>query len=171
MLDEQKLQQIMQAYAEKLLRLAYFYTKNAQAAEDIVQDIFITFYYTKHYREQGELQAYLTRMTVNKCYDYLKSWSYRMLVFKEKLDFTKSVHTDQMFLRHQEEYEVEQAILSLPLKLREPIVYFYYEEMKIKDIAQLLEIPEGTVKTRLTRAKQLLKESLSNIEWEVLLHD
>lgn len=170
MRDELELQHMMRRYTEKLLRIAYFYTKNAQAAEDIVQDVFIKFYYAKSYNEQGDLQAYLTRMTINKCYDYLKSWSYRMLIFKEKLDFSKSYEEDSL-IRRSEEQEIEQAILALPVKLREPVVYFYFEDMRIKDIAQLLEIPESTVKTRLTKAKRVLKETLCEIEWEVLLYE
>ena len=50
-------------------------------------------------------------------------------------------------------------------------MYFYFEEMKIKDIATLLEIPESTVKTRLTKAKKLLKNELASENWEVLSHD
>lgn len=170
MLSEYELQQMMQRYTEKLLRIAYFYTKNVQAAEDIVQDVFIKFYYAKNYREQGDVQAYLTRMTINKCYDYLKSWSYRKLIFKEKLDFSRA-HTADALIRMSEEEEIEQAILALPVKLREPVVYFYFEDMRIKDIAQLLEIPESTVKTRLTKAKRVLREMLSETEWEVLLYE
>ncbi|SKB43105.1 RNA polymerase sigma factor, sigma-70 family [Lysinibacillus sp. AC-3] len=60
--------------------------------------------------------------------------------------------------------------MKLPLKLREPIVYFYLEGMTIKEIAKLLEIPEGTVKSRLKKGKELLKIDLHDIEWEVLFH-
>lgn len=65
---------------------------------------------------------------------------------------------------------LDEAILKLPLKQREPIVYFYLEDMSIKEIAKLLEIPEGTVKSRMKKGKELLKIDLQDIEWEVLLN-
>ena len=171
MLNEKELQNIMDTYAEKLLRIAYFYTKSAQTAEDIVQDVFISFYYTNLYKEQGELSAYLSKMTINKSKAYLKSWSYRTFLLKDKLDILHKTDTVHHIICDHETYMIEQAILKLPLKVREPIVYFYYEDMKIKEIATLLDIPESTVKTRLTKAKQLLKKDLSKTDWEVLLHD
>lgn len=170
-MNEQQLALLMDTYAEKLLRIAYFYTKNVQSAEDIVQEVFIAFYYTDKYKEKGELGAYLARMTSNKCKDYLKSWSYRTHLLKDKLHIWKHDDVPVKLIEDAEAYEVEQAILQLPLKVREPIVYFYYEEMKIKDIAELLAIPESTVKTRLMRAKELLRKELQGYEWEVLLHD
>ena len=171
MLNEQQLQTMMDTYAEKLLRIAYFYMKNTQVAEDIVQEVFIVFYYTNKYTEQGELGAFLARMTSNKCKDYLKSWAYRTHLLKEKLEIWKNDDVQQQLIQNQEAYAIEQAILKLPLKVREPVVYFYYEEMKIREIAELLHIPESTVKTRLTKAKTLLRDELRGYEWEVLLHD
>lgn len=166
-----QLEHLMQYYSEKLLRIAYYYTKNAQSAEDIVQDVFITFHYKANYEEQGEIGAYLAKITINKSKDYLKSWAYRSHLLKDKIDILKRLtHENQLVIQH--EYEmIEQAILALPVKWREPIMYFYFEEMKIKDIATLLEIPESTVKTRLTKAKKLLKNELASENWEVLSHD
>ncbi|GLC90476.1 RNA polymerase sigma factor [Lysinibacillus piscis] len=73
--------QIVDEHSEHLLRIAYYYTKNLHAAEDIVQDVFIKFSQS-NYIEQGLLHAYLTKMTVNRSKDYLKSWSYRKYSFK-----------------------------------------------------------------------------------------
>ncbi|MGG2054324.1 sigma factor-like helix-turn-helix DNA-binding protein [Lysinibacillus pakistanensis] len=51
------------------------------------------------------------------------------------------------------------------------MVYFYLEDMPIKEIAELLGIPEGTVKSRLKKGKELLKRDLQDIEWEVLYNE
>lgn len=171
MSHELQLENLMQHYTEKLLRIAYYYTKNAQSAEDIVQDVFITFHFKANYEERGEMGAYLAKMTINKSKDYLKSWAYRTHLLKDKLDSFKRTTPDQQFIIQHENVLIEQTILALPLKWREPIMYFYFEEMKIKDIAVLLDIPESTVKTRLTKAKQLLKNELSKETWEVLSYD
>jgi RNA polymerase sigma factor (sigma-70 family) len=66
---------------------------------------------------------------------------------------------------------ISEAIMKLPIKHREVLVYYYFEEMTSLQIANLLQIPQSTVKTRLTRAKHLLKSALQGIEWEVLTHE
>lgn len=161
----------MELHTEHLFRIAYYYTKDLQIAEDIVQDVFIKFYHhQKYYEERGEMRAYLARMTINKCKDYLKSWAYRKISVQHKLfSKQKSVLKDTL-IQQDEQTILDEAILKLPLKQREPIVYFYLEDMSIKEIARLLEIPEGTVKSRLKKGKELLKIDLQGIEWEVLLN-
>mgnify|MGYP003413733238 CR=1 FL=1 len=87
------LRQIIDDYSEDLLRLAYYYTKNLHAAEDIVQDIFIKFSQS-NYEEQGQLRAYLTKMTINRSNDYMKSWAYRKIQLQEKLPLIAFVQKD-----------------------------------------------------------------------------
>ncbi|MEY9971405.1 RNA polymerase sigma factor (sigma-70 family) [Lysinibacillus sp. RC46] len=169
MSDTEYLEQLMELHTEHLFRIAYYYSKDLQIAEDIVQDVFIKFYHhQKHYEERGEMRAYLARMTINKSKDYLKSWAYRKISVQSKLfPKQKSVLKDTL-IQQDEQTILDEAILKLPLKQREPIVYFYLEDMSIKEIAKLLEIPEGTVKSRLKKGKELLKIDLQDIEWEVL---
>ncbi|WP_339252545.1 sigma-70 family RNA polymerase sigma factor [Sporosarcina sp. FSL W8-0480] len=73
-------------------------------------------------------------------------------------------------VRKDEETIIGEAILQLPLKQREVLIYFYFHEMTIVAIANLLSIPESTVKTRLRRGRELLRNQLKGIEWEVLLN-
>ncbi|MGG2107287.1 RNA polymerase sigma factor [Lysinibacillus pakistanensis] len=82
----------------------------------------------------------------------------------------KTVIKDAL-IQHDEQTILDEAILILPIKQREPIVYFYLEDMPIKEIAELLGIPEGTVKSRLKKGKELLKRDLQDIEWEVLYNE
>ena len=170
MKSSQIVEQAMEEYTDLLFRIAYYYVKDPYLAEDIVQDVFIKFYYSS-YEEKGELRAYLSRVTANACKDYLKSWSYRKERLAEKI-FPKGklIHMDGLV--HQEELNVlDTAILSLPLKQREAIVYYYLENLSVKEISQLLECPESTVKSRIKSGKDLLKKKLVKEQWEVLLHD
>ena len=157
-------------YTDLLFRIAFYYVKDSYIAEDIVQDVFMKFY-CSNYVEQGELRAYLSRMTANASKDYLKSWAYRKIQLKTKIfQNEKSTHKDHLI--HKEELnELDEAILALPLKQREAIVYYYLENLSFKEIASLLELPESTVKSRLKSGKALLKHKLVQEEWEVLLHD
>jgi RNA polymerase sigma factor (sigma-70 family) len=158
---------ILHLHTKHLLRLAYFYTKNHASAEDIVQDVFIQFYHA-NYEEVGTLKAYLSKMTINKSKDYLKSWHYRKLQFTNFLEERPSQSTNNL-VETDERAMIGEAILSLKLTYREPIILYYFEELTMNEIAHLLNLPINTVKTRLKRAKEQLKPLL-NEQWEVLLN-
>ena len=139
----ENIEQIVDDYSTHLLRIAYFYTKNRHAAEDIVQDVFIKFLQSD-YSERGQLRAYLTKMTVNRSKDYLKSWAYRKIQFETKWWMKTSDHDH--IVQQEERSNIGAAILKLPLKYREPLILYYYEEMSVLQVADLLQINENTVK-------------------------
>ena len=164
------LEKIIDEHADHLLRLAYFYVKNLQTAEDIVQEVFIKFSQCD-YEERGQLHAFLSTLTINQSKDYLKSWHYKKLLLQEKVFPMKwNKQRDELVAAEERSY-VGAAILKLALMYREPIILYYFEEMKIHEIAQLLGIAENTVKTRLRRAREALKPHLKQEEWEVLRHE
>lgn len=171
MRDESTLNQLMLTYTSLLFRIAYYYTKNLHTAEDVVQDVFIKFFQMDIQLSEDETQPYLMRMTANRAKDYLKSWHYRKLVLQEKLLSNKTIHEKDTLVQRDEEAEISRAILALPLKQREAIAYYYLEGLNSKEIALLLQIPESTVKSRLAKGRDRLKERLKSIEWEVLLHE
>ena len=172
LLEIKELEEIMQQHTERLIRLAFYYVKDLQSAEDIVQDVFIKFYDNQqNYEERGELRAYLSRLVINKSKDYLRSWTYRKIQVQQKIFAKQAVMKRDMLVQQDEQTLIENAILALPLKQREVLIYFYFEEMPVIEIAELLSIPESTVKTRLRRGRELLKPKLQHIEWEVLLHE
>ena len=157
----------MDLYSDYLLKLAYVYVKDRQIAEDVVQEVFIQYYYSNKYEEQGKLKSYLTIATVNRCKNYLKSWAYRKLQVKES--FTgRSIKRHDELVQAEERSEISEAIFSLDVDYRAVLFLFYYEEKRVRDIAEDLGLPENTVKTRLRKARQLLKEKLPNEQWEVL---
>ena len=171
MITSEELKEIMLQYTEPLIRVAYGYVRDLHSAEDIVQDVFIKFYHLQNYEERGELKAYLTRMTVNKSKDYLKSWAYKKVLLQQKFVPTASKINKDSLVHQNEKTMIGDAILELPLKHREILIYFYFNEMTIPEVAKLLSIPESTVKTRLGRGRELLRKQLKGIEWEVLLNE
>ncbi|AHN21774.1 MULTISPECIES: sigma-70 family RNA polymerase sigma factor [Lysinibacillus] len=167
-----ELEEIMEQHTERLIRLAFYYVKDLQEAEDIVQDVFIKFYDNQQkYEERGELKAYLSRLVMNKSKDYLRSWTYRKIQVQQKIFAKQTISRRDMLVQQDEQTLIENAIFSLPLKQREVLSYFYFEDMPVAEIAKLLRIPDSTVKTRLRRGRKLLKPKLEHIEWEVLLHE
>jgi RNA polymerase sigma factor (sigma-70 family) len=172
LLNIHDLKKLMFQYTEPLIRLAYCYVRDLQAAEDIVQEVFIKFYHNQNnYEERGELKAFLSKMTVNKSKDYLKSWAYRKVQLQNKLSLPAAKRDLDELVRKDEQAIIGEAILELPLKQREVLIYFYFNEMTITEVAQILSIPESTVKTRLRRGKELLRNQLKGIEWEALLNE
>lgn len=167
-LNEEQLKQVMNHHGEYLIRLAYLYVKDWQAAEDIMQEVFLAYYRNSdQFEQRSSLKTYLSKMTINRCHDYLRSWKNRRSFFSESID-----HLMSRFKTPEEAFEqrIGQAnltgkVLELPIKYREVILLFYYQEFTSKEISELLECPENTVKTRLKRAKALLKDKVDPKEW------
>lgn len=67
---------------------------------------------------------------------------------------------EQIVIQNAEDSRLASAVMSLPIKYREVIYLFYYEELSIKEIATVIEVKENTIKTRLKKAKELLKKGL-----------
>jgi len=170
-LDEHIFQQIMNEHTEYLLRIAFLYVKDWPAAEDIVQDVFISYYEKfEQFEERSSLKTYLSKITVNKCKDYLKSWRYRMQILTNSFT-TKPKNIPNRLILQDEKLELADAVLQLPLKYREVIFYYYFEELSIIEVANQLNLSDNTVKTRLRKARILLKEKLKEGQWEVLLSE
>lgn len=169
-MNQQQLEQCIEAYGEHLLKIAYFYVKNKATAEDIVQDVFLHFYTKNQYDERGQMRAYLTKLTANRCKDYLRSWSYKKLIYLNKESNSGADSRDELIVL-EEKYQIGAAILKLPLKLREPIILYYYEELSVKEIADHLHMPLNTVKTHLRKGRERLKAELQSEQWEVLLDE
>ena len=153
-------EQLVITYAEELLRLAFTYVKDKQIAEDIVQDVLMkAFEKQGDFRGEASYKTYLYRLTINRSYDYLRSWSYKNTVVTNKIQaiFKGTRSAEQQFITQDDKRAVGEAVLNLPLKYREVIVLYYYKEFKIEDIAALLRVPISTVKTRLVRGREKLK--------------
>ena len=168
--DEHAFREAMEIHSDYLLRIAYLYVKDWQVAEDIVQDAFLTYYMKfEQFEERASLKTYLVRIVINKCKDYLKSWKYRKLTLTNQ--FFGAKKDTAIAIQNEERLDIADAVLALPIHLREVIIHYYYEELSVLEVAALLSVSDNTIKTRLRRARHLLKEQLSQDEWEVLSHE
>lgn len=162
---EETITWLMEEYGEMIVRLAFTYVKQHELAEDIAQEVFIKCYEKMDsFHGKSSYKTWLYRITVNKCKDVLKSWSFRHL-FTTDLIFNKgkagtSQSNDSRLIEFEEKQRISSSILALPVKLREVIILHYYEELTILEIADLLKINSNTVKTRLYRARQAMKQVL-----------
>lgn len=149
---------IMDEHSKHLLRIAYLYVKNWDTAEDIVQEVFIKhFLQARQFEGRASLKTYLTVMTANKSKDYLRSWQHKRNILVSNL-FSSIKGIDTTLQQQEEHLALHKAIFKLPIKYREPLILFYYDEQSINEIASFLKLNDNTVKTRLRRAKHHLKQ-------------
>ncbi|WP_153721151.1 sigma-70 family RNA polymerase sigma factor [Sporosarcina cascadiensis] len=152
-----EIDQLMNEHSRYLVRIAYLYVKNWSTAEDIVQEVFVTYFQkSDQFRNEASLKTYLTKMTANRSKDYLRSWKYKKDVVFETI-FTSTKGADEIVLEQERLASLEKNLFKLPLNYREPLILFYYDEQSIAEIADYLQLNENTVKTRLRRAKQQMK--------------
>ena len=156
--------ELMTDYGQDILQLVIQYVHNRSVAEDLTQEIFVKCYKalpTFHFN--SSMKTWLWRIAINHTKDYLKSW-YAKNVEATKEDVFAQVKSDncveQQVLQQLEDDELVRAVFALPVKYREVIYLCYYEEQSMKEMADILQLNESTVKTRLRKAKQLLKKRL-----------
>lgn len=152
-------------YGEELAKLAYTYVKDSHQAEDIVQDVFLKAYEKRDFfRYEASYKTYLYRLTINKCYDYFRSWTYKNIILNDFFSRTTNLNftPEDEFIKEESNYLLGQRILSLPVKNREVIVLHYYKDLSIDEISHILNCSKNTVKTRLVRGRNKLKKKLKS---------
>lgn len=162
------LEKIMIEHGNELVRLAFSYVKDAEAAKDIVQNTFIKCYKNlDSFRYDAQIKTWLYRITINECKDYLKSWHYKMVQVKSFINETaKSIlsSTENAVIDKFNNAEIKDTIFSLPKVYREVVYLYYYNSLTTEEIAKVLDVPVNTVKTRLRRAKQRLEPLIREAE-------
>lgn len=166
MLDEREqiIDQLMDEYGDDILHLVYTYVKNRATAEDLTQEIFIKCYEKlNQFNQQATIKTWVYRIASNHCKDYLRSWHYRKITLSDKiLDYipSKSKQVEEEIITNSEENILTNAVMNLPLKYREVVFLHYYEELSLAEISKITTVNINTIKTRLKRAKELLKDKM-----------
>ena len=163
---EQVVERLIEDYGQEVYRIAYFYIKDRQLAEDVFQEVFYKVMKNYHkFQHQSSEKTWLTRITINTCKDLLRTnWIKRVTTFSTWQE-PQSDYEAPFDIEKQEEYqELYQMIQKLPTKYKDVILLFYYKELSYEEISQILGIPEGTVRSRLARARTKLKKMISERE-------
>ena len=162
--NEEILEHLIDEYGQSIKRLAFTYVKSWPVAEDLTQETFITCY-TKlgQFRGESSYKTWIYKIAINKCKDCLKSKWYRygfqLESVIEKISGRTESLEEQIVIREEEQI-LSQQVLSLSKKYREVIILYYYEDLKIWEIEELTGIKQETIKTRLRRAKQQLRQRI-----------
>ena len=153
--NEKSFQELIELEKNKLFRIAYLYVKNEADALDIVQDtIYKAFISIKQLKDPSYFSTWISRILINTSLDFIKKNSRVMPL--SIVD--KTSHHETLSL--EDKLDLVEAIERLEIQYKTVIIFRYYKDLSIKQIAEILDCPEGTVKTRLHRAVHQLKLDL-----------
>lgn len=150
--DEKEARRIVETYSDMLLRIALNRVQILAEAEDIVQQVYVRLMTARpRFKSSEHERAWLIRTGINLCMDYHRS-----------VKRHRSAPLDEAagYVLPEETCEVLEAVHRLPARDRYAVYLFYYERVSAKDIAKLLNEREGTVSSRLSRARKKLKTLL-----------
>ena len=152
-----RLQRLVSAYQPELLRVCYFYLKDRVLAEDAVQETFVRVWRKLgSYHEDGREKAWIYRIAINCCRDTQRTgWFRRMLPTGRPQLFP-----EENVVVPEDTIALNMAIHDLPLRLREVILLYYYQNFTSTEIAEILGISQPAVSERLKRARRQLREAL-----------
>jgi RNA polymerase sigma-70 factor (ECF subfamily) len=149
---------IYDRYEQPLLHTALRMLGQQQDAEDAVQMTFLKLYRgIQNYNYSSKFSTYFFRILMNVCFDVLRKRK-RVKVFPLEEGYA-SYHS-----RHEERMLLEEAIRALPERMRACFILFAVEELKQSEIAQILNITPGGVKSTIYHAKTRLRAKLSNLQ-------
>lgn len=157
------LEALMETYGTRILHLAYSYLRDRHLAEDVAQEVFIRAYRNwQEFRGESSVYTWLYRITVNLCKDKKRSaWLRRFFLTAEDGRFEEPVEGPEPQVAEREgQQELLAQVLALPEIYREVLFLHYYEDFSVTEISDLIGLNANTVKTRLRRGRQLLKERL-----------
>ncbi len=157
---------VMRKYADMVYRLAYSRTGSTFDADDILQEVFLRYIKAdKTYNDEEHRKSWLIRITINCTRSFASSAWNRHKDYAEP-DPNEGAE-DPALKAAETRSDVMDALLSLPEKYRSVIHLFYYEDLSVTEIAHSLGITETNVKTRLSRGRDMLKEKLKGVEFDV----
>lgn len=138
-----------------VFRVAYAVLRNSHDAEDVVQDTFFKLHRSGTWRGMEDEQAFLARAAWRLAVDRIAQRQRPVSEVKQTVE-----SHEREVIQHDLESIVQRLIDALPEELRQPLALSAVEELNSRQIAEVMGIPEGTVRTRLLRARQILKEKL-----------
>lgn len=145
-------------YATDVLRVCYFYLSDREKAEDVCQDVFVRLMTTHPLLQPGREKSWLLKVALNRCRDLWRgAWLKRVILGGPTFEL---IPAPDDFSRRDDQQAMMAAINQLPATFKEVILLHYYQGMNIAEIAQMLELPEGTISSRLSRGRKKLESIL-----------
>lgn len=150
---QQELEDAFKTYGNTVFRIALSKTKNRTYADDILGEVFLKL--TENIgkiKSEEHMKAWLIRVTINISNNYMKKLRFENITTDEEIPNLEDYSSKDVY----------SVVLSLPEGYRTAIHLFYYEDLSIKDISDILEQSESATKMQLKRGREKLKEILGD---------
>jgi RNA polymerase sigma-70 factor (ECF subfamily) len=176
--DDSAWETVVKAYGQRIYNLSYRYMARREEAEDLTQEILIRVYQNlKSYRpEAGSFQNWILRVARNQIVDrYRQVRRYPRMEGSEELE-SNNLQDDRIPNPHRAAEQMEaarilhEALRALPPELKEAVILRDIEDMPYQEIADLLSVPEGTVKSRINRGRLELSKVLIKRRAQLRMH-
>ena len=162
--DNLSFDQLYEKYATDVLRVAYYYLGDRQRAEDVTQDVFVKLILTKPELVPGKEKAWLLKVALNRCRDLWRGAWFRKVVLGHPA--FELFPADDEIGRVAESAALAEAVNRLPAEFKEVVLLHYYQGYGVSEISDMLDIAEGTVSSRLSRARSRLQNLLKGYDAE-----
>jgi RNA polymerase sigma-70 factor (ECF subfamily) len=166
--DESTFKTLVYRHKEKVRNIIYMTMNHSDSVDDIAQEVFITVYKNlKYFRFESQFTTWLYRITINKCRDHLRKMKIRN-IFTPVRDNEESHGYNQINENMDIPGIVQKAIAKLPEKLRVPLMLKDIEGFSYQEIAETVQCEIGTVKSRIFRAREGLRNILKPYEKDLM---
>lgn len=167
-MNQKELESYIYAYGKDLYSFCCSVTYNRQEADDLYQDTFLKLYdMVDDLVIEKNPKGFLMSVSINLYRNQKRKFSIRQRITGTEISIEEAVDipakeqmTEEKVLMHEQCHRVREAVKKLPDKYRIPILLFYMEEFSLAEISRILNLSEGTVKSRIHRAKKILKQKL-----------
>ena len=150
--------EIYEAFATDVLRVSYYYLGDRQRAEDVTQDVFVKLLTTRPALSKGREKSWLLKVALNRCRDLWRgAWLKKVVLGHPAFELFPA---DDEIGRLAENTALAEAVNSLPAVFKEVVLLYYYQGYGVSEISEMLDISEGTVSSRLSRARGRLQNEL-----------
>lgn len=155
-------EELYRKYANDVLRVSYFYLGDRQRAEDVCQDVFLRLMTNAPDLQEGREKAWLLKVALNRCRDLWRgAWVKRVVLGSPAFELVPAPDEHE---RREDEEAMMTAVYELPASFKETILLYYYQGYGISEIAEMLNLPEGTISSRLSRGRKKLEDILRERE-------
>lgn len=166
--DTNAFESLVRKYQKPIYYLCYRMTGAHQAADDLSQDVFIKAYFAlSRFKEEMIFFSWIRKIAVNRAINYLKVWKREKSLGGNEMrvsqnpDASPQELPEETYQRKQMEERFRQALQELSAEQRAIFILKVYENLSYEQIALTLNIPHGTVMSRLSRARQKLKNAMA----------
>jgi RNA polymerase sigma-70 factor (ECF subfamily) len=155
---------IVRRWQGPLVNLAYRFCRDRGRAEDMAQEAFLRAYRSlDRWRKEAAFSTWLFALATNLYCSELRRIPARTVALEDVAEPRDSRPVDGGLEDADRDQAVRRAVFALPPKYREALILFYFQDMAIHAAARSLGLPEGTVKARLFRGRELLRSKLSQL--------